>query len=192
MNLKTLVWLFLMSFVIVLGNIILFGIGGKENFIIYYALFALVCVFIIIYSMRNFLENKSEYVVLIVLGLLFVFSVSFCANSFKFNLDTSKELLNYKGQILQEDAVLEQKNQYYISYINYTRGVISLYQNQSNIIQSKISNIMLSYNNSRIVVEEVIVYEPEVPVVPVQPVVVPPPIYYEDDDERDGGERDDD
>jgi hypothetical protein len=159
MNLKTLVGVPLILSIILAGSIILFGAAGKDNFFIYYAIFAFFCTSIIIYSMRKIIDGKVEYAAAIVFGILIVFSAAFCADSLKSYYETSKQLSQYTENITQENLFITQKNNYYVEYINYTQEQILKYQNNSLFLQSKINQAIAESDKLREQKQQIVIVQ---------------------------------
>jgi hypothetical protein len=169
-NLKDFVGIFLVAFILIFVNIVLFGIGG-EMFTFLYSVFMLILAFFSITFLRKSFDSKIGLIIAIFFGLIIVISVTFCASAFKSNYDISEELSVASNELYQENLLADEKNNYYIKYINYTLAKIAEYKNNTARIQSEIDEIEAI--NLQIVSSAA---EEEVPIV-IQPVY-----YYQNDE----------
>jgi hypothetical protein len=151
MKLRTIVGAALFIFILMIGNILAFGLSQGKHLepllfsAAYFAFTAFVCI-AGIFFIRKMFEGKWDIIALIIIALLFSGSTVYFSRGVKAYSDNPK--FSEQISIAEEElASIKNKNVYYNSYISYLKMQISQSRNKSATLEKKIDSIMVEILN---------------------------------------------
>jgi hypothetical protein len=147
MKLKIIVGTALFIFLIIVGNILLFGLVRTDSqnnesgiwiFFGYYILFSLAIFALIIYLIKNAFEEKSSFIFFIIFGIFVAIALSLAVSSFKIYHENLIGLSQMQPAYTAELEDISQNNGYYAKYSDYLQIGVNILKNNSAVLQEVI------------------------------------------------------
>ena len=146
MKLKTAVASALFISIFIIGSIILIG-SLNSYFIPTYFFFVLFILLILIFSTRDFFENKKDIVIALIIAVFIAGFAVYFADGLKTYEIRNQDFINNNPSLMNEINNLTKNNDYYSTYIIYLNNQINSVNSNSIILQSQIDSIVIARNN---------------------------------------------
>jgi hypothetical protein len=156
MNVRSIVGVSLIAFLVLAGNILIFGL--VENFNLFYFLFTFTVLFLIAITVGS--RSVFEFVFSLVFILAVSLSITYCAISIKTLYDDNRAISQSKDLVLSDIKNMESMSEYYMNYSDYLQKNVQAIEMSTIKLQSDIDNVSARLNEPRPQQAPQVVYVP--------------------------------